>query len=85
MTAAQYSFPSCVGCSVISVIHNRFVDHELAVDQVDGRLRAWVAHGAAAPSPPVEALDPGVAHQPGDPLDVHRHAEPEHELGMHPR
>jgi hypothetical protein len=33
------------------------------------------------------ALDPGLAHQPGDSLEVHRQAQAQaqHELGVHPR
>ena len=40
---------------------------------------------AAAATAPVEALDTGLAHQPGDPLVVHRQAQPEGELGVHSR
>jgi hypothetical protein len=43
-----------------------------------------VADEASVASRPVGDLDAGLAHQPGDPLDVHRHAVPEHELGVHP-
>jgi len=33
----------------------------------------------------VEALDPGVAHQPGDPLEVDRQPETEGQLGVNAR
>src|SRR5215213_6716231 len=36
-------------------------------------------------SAPVEALDTSLTHQPGDSLVVDRHAEPEGQLGVHPR
>ena len=48
-------------------------------------LRVRVADGAAAASAPVQALDPGLAHQPGDPLEVDRQPQPERQLGVHPR
>ena len=63
----------------------RGVDGELPVDQVGAGLGVRVAHRAAVPSAPVEALDPGLAHQPGDPLEVHRQTQPEGQLGVHPR
>lgn len=34
---------------------------------------------------PVDALQPGLAHQPGDPLAVHVLAQAQHHLGVHPR
>jgi hypothetical protein len=57
-------------------------DGELPVDQVfrGGRRRL-----AAAVSAPVEALQAGLAHEPGDPLVVHRQAQTERQLGVHPR
>src|SRR5918998_1709286 len=63
----------------------RLGDGEVAVDQVRGGLCVRVAEGAAAASPPVEALDPGVAHQPGDPLEVDWKPETEGQLGVHAR
>jgi hypothetical protein len=36
-------------------------------------------------SSPVEALDAGLAHQPGDPLVVDRQPEPKGQLGVDPR
>ena len=61
------------------------VDGELAVDQVGIGVRGGVADGAAVASAPVEALDAGLAHQPGDPLVVDRQAEPQGQLGVDPR
>jgi hypothetical protein len=58
---------------------------ELAVDQVTGRLRVWVAHRAAAASSHVQATDAGLAHEPGHPLLVHDQAEPESQFSVHPR
>jgi hypothetical protein len=59
----------------------RAVDGELAVHQVVLGRRAG---RATAGSAPVEALDTGLAHEPGNPLVVDRQAQPEHELGMDP-
>ena len=85
MTAAQLTFPSLVGCSVMSVHQiSSGLDDEVPVDQVEVGLGLQVTHGAAAPAAPVEALDPGLAHQPCDSLVVDHHAEPEGELGVHP-
>ena len=84
MTAAQYSFPSAVGCSVMSVSHSRSrpVTVNCAVYQVLlGRGVDQVLPAFAA----VDALQPVLAHQPGDPLAVHRLAQAQHQLGMHPR
>ena len=71
----------------MSVIHSRF-----GASTVNCRLTrsalgcgGRVADRAAVASAPVEALDPGLAHQPGDPLEVHRQAQPERQLGVHPR
>jgi len=52
----------------------RFVEGEVAVDQVRAGLGVGVAvaDGAAVTSASVEALDAGLAHQPGDPLEVDR-------------
>jgi hypothetical protein len=33
----------------------------------------------------IEALDPGLAHQSGDPLEVHQQAQPEGQLGVDTR
>jgi hypothetical protein len=63
----------------------RCVHGELPVDQVGAGLRGRVAHRAAVASAPVEALQAGFAHQPGDPLDVHRQPEPEGQLCMDAR
>jgi hypothetical protein len=63
----------------------RALDREVPVDQVDVGLGQQVTHGAAAATTPVQALDPGLTHQPRDPLVVDHHPEPERELGMHPR
>jgi hypothetical protein len=63
----------------MSVIHNLF-----GPPTVNSRLtRSGL--GCASGSPPVEALDAGLAHQAGHPLEVHRQAQPEHQLGVHPR
>ena len=84
MTAAAYSFPSAVGCfgNIRQPQPVRPGDGELPVDQV-GRGR--LGRLAAAVSAPVEALQAGLAHQPGDPLVVDRQAQPEREFGVHPR
>ncbi len=76
MTAAQYTLPFLGGVfgDVGAPQLVRAVDDEVPVDQVDVGLGVRVAHGAAAASAPVEALDPGLAHQPGDPLVVDHHA-----------
>ena len=50
----------------------RAVDGELAIDEVVVGVRGGVADGAAVASEPVEALDAGLAHEPGDPLVVDR-------------
>jgi hypothetical protein len=62
----------------------RPLDAELPVDQVLAGPTGRVTHRAATASPPVEALDAHGAHQPGDPLAVHRPSEPEAQLDMHP-
>jgi hypothetical protein len=48
-----------------------------------GGLRVRVANCAAAASPPVQALDPGLAHQSGDPLEVDRQTQAQRQLGVH--
>jgi hypothetical protein len=63
----------------------RGIDPELPVDQVRTGLRFRVAHRAAVASTPVEALDARLAHQPGNPLEVHRQTQSEHEFGVYPR
>jgi hypothetical protein len=63
----------------------RAVHDEVPVDQVRVRLGPQVAHRAATAAAPVEALDAGLAHQPGDPFVVDRDAQPEGQLGVHPR
>jgi hypothetical protein len=50
-----------------------------------GWFRGRVAHGASASSATVEALDAGLAHQPGDPFVVDRDPQAEGEFGVHPR
>ena len=57
----------------------RAVDGELAVDQVVGGLVGGIADRAPAAAASVEALDAGLAHEPGDSfvVDVHAHAENE--------
>jgi len=84
MTAAQYSGPSSVGCSVTSVIHKRFrastVKRRLTRSELGSA--AGVADGAAAASAPVQALGAGLAHQPGDPLAVDRQAKAEGQFGV---
>jgi hypothetical protein len=62
----------------------RPVGGEIPVDQVAAGLGVRVADGAATASAPGQALDAGGAHQPGDPLEVHRQPEPEGELGVDP-
>ena len=85
MTAAQYTLPSSVECSVISVIHKRFGSSAVKSRLTRSALACGVgvADGAAVASPPVEALDPGLTHQPGDPLEVDRQAEAERQFGVH--
>jgi hypothetical protein len=63
----------------------RGVGGEPAVDQVRAGRGVRVTDRAAMAAAPVEALDPGLPHQPGDPLEVHRQSQAEHELGVHPR
>jgi hypothetical protein len=63
----------------------RAVDDEVAVDQVAVGVGLRVPDGAAAVAAPVEALDPGLAHQAGDPLVVDRHAQAEGQFGVYPR
>jgi hypothetical protein len=65
--------------------HVRGVDGELAVDQVGAGLGVRVPDRAAVASAPVEALDPSLAHQPSDPLEVHRQAQPEGRFGVDAR
>ena len=77
MTAAQYSL--ALRGRVLGDVGDpqpvRGVDGELPVDQVELGCGGRVADGAAAASAPVEALDAGLAHQPGDPLAVDRQAQ----------
>jgi hypothetical protein len=57
-------------------------DRELPVHQV------FLGRGVDQVLPsfaPVHALQAGLAHQPGDPLAVHRLAQAQHELGVDPR
>ncbi len=82
------SIPSLPGSSVRYVCAPqliRAVDDEVPVDQVDVGLGVRVPDGAAVASAPVEALDAGRAHQPGDALVVDRQAEPQRQLCVHPR
>jgi hypothetical protein len=57
-------------------------DRELAVHQVFLGRRVDQVLPALAP---VDALQAGLAHEPGDPLAVHRLAQAQHQLGVHPR
>jgi hypothetical protein len=41
-----------------------------------------VAQGAAVASTPVETLDAGRTHEPGDPLEIDRQLQPERQLGV---
>ena len=72
---------------MMSVTHSRFGASTANWRSTRSALGCGVrvAHGAAVASAPVEALDPGLAHQPGDPLVVDRQPEPEGQLGVHPR
>jgi hypothetical protein len=58
---------------------------QYTVPSAVGCLGGWVADRAAAASAPVEALDAGGAHQPGDSLEVHHQPEPQRQLGVDPR
>ena len=70
----------------MSVSHNRSGPSTLNCRLTRSSLgpTGRVTHRAATASPPVEALDAHGAHQPGDPLAVHRPSEPEAQLSMHP-
>jgi len=69
----------------MSVIHSRFGASTRNFDQVRAGLRLRVAHRAPVASTPVQALDAHLAHQPGDPLEVHRQTQSEHQFGVYPR
>ena len=58
---------------------------EVPVDQIRTGCCVRVTDRAAVASSPVEALDTGLAHQSGDPLEVHRQPQPERQFGMDPR
>jgi hypothetical protein len=87
MTAAQYSLPSPVGCSVIIGDPQtvRPVHREVPFDQVSGGFGGRVADRAAAAPAPVQALDARGPHQPSDPLAVDRQPQAEPQLGVDPR
>ena len=59
------------------------LDGEVAVDEIGVGVGLRVTDGAAAASAPVEALHAGLSHQPRDALVVDRHAEAEHQFGVH--
>jgi hypothetical protein len=83
MTAAQYSFPSWVGCSVISVSHSRSVASTVKVP-LDQVLLSSLPGRAATVSAPVQALDTRLAHESRDPLVVDSQAPPQRQFGMNP-
>ena len=66
-------FPFAVGCSVMSVSHSR--SGPATVNGGDQVLPSAAGHQVRRPSAPVDALDAGLAHQPGHPLAVHLHAQ----------
>jgi hypothetical protein len=86
-TAAQYSFsfPGAMFGDVGDPQHVRAGGGEAPVDQIRGRSGVRVTHRATAAPAPVEALDAGLAHQPGDPLLVGGPAQFHRQLGVHPR
>jgi hypothetical protein len=61
----------------------RCLGGEVAVDQVREGLRGGVADRAAAASSPVESLQAGLAHEPGDPLEIYQHSVLVAEFGVH--
>ena len=78
--------PLAVGCSVMSVHHSRSgpVGDEPALHQV--LVRRPGAAGAAGVCGGGRSRQPGVAHQPGDPLAAApARPRPEPQLGVHPR
>lgn len=79
-TTAQYTLPSRVGCSVMSVTP-KFVwllPPELPSDAIGGR---HLRRGLAVARPTADALDASCAHQPLDRLMAHDNPLPEHQLG----
>src|SRR5438552_1159945 len=62
--------------------HVRRVGGELPLDQV---FLSGGVHRVLPALAPVDALDAVLAHEPPGPLAVHRQAEPEPQLGGHPR
>ena len=86
-TAAQYTLPSSVG--VLGDVGDpeavRLGHREVAFDQVRAGCGSRVADRTAAVSPPVEALNACLTHQPGDPFEVDLIAQFHRQLGVHAR
>ena len=66
--AVQGTFPGGVLGDIGNPQPIRLGDGEIAVDQIRAGCCVWVADGTATASAPVEALDAGLTHQPGNPL-----------------
>ena len=63
----------------------RLGHREVAFDQVRAGCGSRVADRTAAVSPPVEALNACLTHQPGDPFEVDLIAQFHRQLGVHAR
>jgi hypothetical protein len=84
MTAAQYSFPSPAGCSVMSVSHSR--SGAVTVNWRRTRSSSVAAFTRLRrPLRRVDALDAGLPHEPLDALAVNFDAQAEAQLGVHSR
>jgi len=77
---AQYAFPSRVGCSMMSVTHNRLSASEVTVRRIGccRRVRDLVVLRSAR-----KASETAAAHHELDSATRHGHVPAEHEFGMH--
>ena len=81
-TAAQYGFPSRVGCSVISVHHSR--SGAVTLNCRLTRSSSVASRGDAALSAPVYALHTSLAQEAFDPFVVTLFTAAQPQLGRHP-
>ena len=78
-------WPAGVAISLAPVALGVVLVSQLAATGPYGGDGVRVPDRGPRPTPPVQALDAGLAHQPGDPLLVHLQVVPQDQLGVHPR
>jgi hypothetical protein len=81
-TTAQYTLPSRVGCSVISVTQSSSGRSrvELALHEIAGCREVWCA---AVAGPPRDTVQMGASHQQGDRFVTNLDPMAERQLGVH--